>query len=114
MTDPNLRRRKHLMVPGEPRPIPRGATSITTVQRWVMSSLAFLTIEHLAAGIALAAVLSDPARPGARIGLLIVAAGFGIVAVVAGLLIHQRNPLSPWLLAGLLPSLVGAYFCLAA
>lgn len=87
--------------------------SITTVQRWVLSSLAFLTIEHLAAGIVVAAIVTDPSRTGDRIGLLIVAAGFGTVAVAACLLIHQRRPLSAWLLAGLLPSLVGAYLCFA-
>lgn len=114
MSDANAKRRKHLMVPGEIRPMARGGTSITTVQRWVMSSLAFVTIEHMAAGVALAAVVSDPSRPGARIGLLIVAAGFGTLAVVTCLLIHQRNPVSPWLVAGWLPSLVGAYLCFVA
>lgn len=114
MSDPNGRRRKHLMVPGEPRPVPRRTTSITTVQRWVLSTLAFVIIELMAGGVALTAVVSDASRPGPRIGLLIVAGGFGTVAVVACLLIHQRSPLSPWLLAGLLPSLVGAYFCFVA
>lgn len=113
MSEPRTRPRKHLMVPGQPRPASRRTTSITTVQRWVLSSLAFVTIEHLAAGIVLAAVVADPSRPGSRIGLLIVAAGFGTVAVVAVLLIHQRRPLSPWLLAGLLPTAVGAYLCFA-
>lgn len=111
MAEATLKRRKHLMVPGEPRPAPRRTMSVTTVQRWVLSSLAFLTIEHLAAGIVVAAVVTDPSRPGARIGLLVVAAGFGTVAVAACLLIHQRRPLSVWLLAGLLPTLVGAYLC---
>ena len=115
MTEPTPRRRKHLMVPGEPRPAPSRTMSITTVQRWVLSSLAFLTIEHLAAGIVVAAIVTDPSRTSDRIGLLIVAAGFGTVAVAvaACLLIHQRRPLSGWLLAGLLPSLVGAYLCFA-
>jgi hypothetical protein len=113
MTEETPRRRKHLMVPGEPRPAASQGMSITTVQRWVMSSLAFLTIEHLSAGIVVAAVFTDPSRPGTRIGLLVVAAGFGTVAVVASLLIHQRHPLSWWLLLGLLPSMVGAYVCFA-
>jgi hypothetical protein len=33
--------------------------------------------------------------------------------VVVVLLIHQRRPLSVWLLASLLTALVGAYFSLA-
>lgn len=113
MTELTPTRRKHVMVPGEPRPVPNRTTSITTVQRWVLSSLTFVTIEHMAAEVVLAAVVADPSRPGTRIGLLAVAAGFGTVAVVACLLIHQRRPLSIWLLAGLLPSLVGAYLYFA-
>ena len=31
--------RKHLMTPGQPRPPQRYSTSLTSVQRWVMSSL---------------------------------------------------------------------------
>lgn len=102
------------MVPGEPRPASGQGMSITTVQRWVMSSLALLTIEHLAGGIVVAAVFTEPSRPGARIGLLCIAAAFGTLGVVACLLIHQRHPLSWWLPLGLLPSLVGGYLCFAA
>jgi hypothetical protein len=75
--------------------------------------LAFVTIARLADGIVVAAVVADPSRPKARIGLLFVAVGFGTVALVVVLLIHQRRPVSVWLLASLLPALVGAYFCLA-
>jgi len=55
-----------------------------------------------------AAVVADPSRTAARIGLPIVAAGFGTVAVVSVLPNHQQRPLSVWLLVGLLPSAVGA------
>jgi hypothetical protein len=98
--------RKHLMTPGQPRPAQR-STSLTTVQRWVMSSLSAITILHMSAGLVVAAVVSD--RLGSQIGLLLIGAAFGILAFVAALLIHRRNPLSPWLLVGLLPALVGAY-----
>jgi hypothetical protein len=99
------------MVPGQPRPRSRRSTSITTVQRWVMSSLAFITIEHLAGGIVLAAILLAGSRPGAQAGLLTVASGFGAVAVAAVLLIHQKRLLSPWLVLAVLPWAVGGYFC---
>ena len=46
----------------------------------------------------------SPAGLGALIGLI------GVIAVAAGLLIHGRRPLSPWLLLGLLPAAVGAWF----
>jgi hypothetical protein len=108
---PAQRPRKHLMVPGQPRPAPHRSTNITTIQRWVLSSLAFVTIEHMAAGVVVAAVFTDPAEPGTRIGLLAVAGGFATVAVSAALLIHQKRLVSPWLLLALLPPVVGAYFC---
>ncbi|MGZ4427143.1 MAG: hypothetical protein ACXVXC_17090 [Nocardioidaceae bacterium] len=100
--------RKHLMTPGQPRPQRRESMSLTSVQRWVMSILAATTIMHLAAGLVVAAAFSD--RLDARIGLLVIATAFGLLAMVAALLIHQRRPLSAWLLIGLLPSLVGVYF----
>lgn len=108
---PEQRPRKHLMVPGQPRPVPHRQTSITTVQRWVLSSLAFFTIEHMAGGVVLAAVFTDPSKPGTRIGLLVVAGGFATVAVSAPLVIHQKRLPSLWLLLALVPPLVGAYFC---
>jgi hypothetical protein len=87
--------------------------SLTSVQKWVMSVLAVTTIEHLAAGIVLAAYFLEDGRDGARAGLLVIAAFFGMVAVAVGFLIHRRNPVSPWLLLGLLPAVVGAFFCWA-
>lgn len=101
--------RKHLMVPGQPRPV-RRHSNIERVQRIILSSLAFITIEHLALGIALVAITADHATNGVKIGLLVVATMFGFVAVTVALLIHRRSPLSPWLVFGLLPGLIGAYF----
>jgi peptidoglycan/LPS O-acetylase OafA/YrhL len=102
--------RKHLMTPGQPRPQQR-STNITSVQRWVMSSLTAITIMHMSAGIVVAAYVSD--RRSSQIGLLVIAAVFGVLAFVAALLIHRRSPLSWWLLPGLLPAVVGAYLILA-
>jgi hypothetical protein len=101
--------RKHLMTPGQPRP-PQRQTNITTVQRWVASSLTAVTILHMSGGIVVAAYVSD--RRSSQIGLLVIAAAFGVLAFVAALLIHRRSPLSWWLLPGLLPALVGAYVIL--
>lgn len=85
--------------------------SITTVQRWVLSSLALITIEHLAGAIVLAAVVTAESRPGTRIGLLVVATGFALVGIAAARLIHQRTPLTPWLVLALVPGAVGAWLC---
>ena len=99
--------RKHLMTPGQPRPQQRYNTSLTSVQRWVMSTLVAITILHLSAGLVVAAYFAD--RVSSQIGLLVISALFGLIAFVAALLIHKRSPLSPWLLPGLVPALVGAY-----
>jgi hypothetical protein len=100
--------RKHLMTPGQPRPQRPEPMSLGRVQRWVLSVLAATTIMHMSAGLVLAAVFSD--KEASRIGLLVISGAFGVLAIVAALLIHRRNPLSPWLLLGLVPVAVGAYF----
>ncbi|MGN6128863.1 MAG: hypothetical protein ACTHOK_00810 [Nocardioidaceae bacterium] len=102
------RPRKHLMTPGQPRPAYREPMSLSRVQRWVMSTLAATTILHLAAGLAVAAAFSP--RLDAKIGLLVIAGAFGVLSVLAVLLIHKQRLLSPWLLLGTLPSVVGAWF----
>jgi len=98
--------RKHLMVPGQPRPQQRYSTSLSTVQKWVMSTLVAITILHLAVGIAVAAYFAP--RADGRIGLLVISGIFGLIAFAAARLIHRVNPLSPWLLLGLVPAVVGA------
>ena len=50
-----------------------------------------------------------PSATSARAGLNVIAGAFGVAAVVAGLAIHRRPPLSPWLLLGLLPTVVGLW-----
>lgn len=97
--------RRHLMDPGNPRPTNREPMSIGRVQKWVMSSLAATTILHLAIGLVVAAVFAE--RRDAQVALLLIGAASGVIAMVAALLIHQHRLLSPWLLIGLLPSLVG-------
>lgn len=81
--------------------------SLTRVQRWVMSTLAVTTIFHMSAGLVLAAMYVPTLD--AQIGLLAVSGAFGVVAVAAGVLIHQRSPLTPWLLLGLVPPAIGAW-----
>ncbi len=108
---PAPRRAKHLMDPANPRPVhPRRETSISTVQRWVLSVLVVTTIIHLSVGVVAAAFTIEEDRPGARAGMLVVAAVFGMGSVVAGALIHHKSPLTWFLPLGLIPSLVGAYF----
>jgi len=84
--------------------------SLGTVQRWVLSTLAATTIMHLAVGLVVAAVFID--RQSSKIGLLVISAAFGVLAIEAALLIHRHRPLSWWLLLGLVPTLVGCYIVL--
>jgi hypothetical protein len=94
------------------RAAPERHTDITVVQQWVMSSLALVTVEHLATGLVILAAMMDPERRGDRIGLLVNAAVIGMLGVVAFRLIHKKRWLTPWLLIGTIPSLVGAYLML--
>ena len=104
--------RRHLMTPGQPpRPAPRGGMTTSSVQRWIMSSLAVTTILHLAGGLVAAAAYVEVRS--SQIGLLVLAGAFGLLAFGAGLVIHGKNPLHPLLLLGLLPALLGAWWLLA-
>jgi hypothetical protein len=96
------------MDPSNPRPAaPAGAMSMSQVQKWVLSALAFVTILHMSAGLVIAAMFIDDDRLDARIGLNILAMGFGVLAVAAARGIHQWRMLSPWLLLGVVPGIVG-------
>lgn len=99
--------RKHLMDPSRPRVQNREPMSLGRVQKWVLSTLAATTIMHLAGGLVVAAVFSE--RLDAQVGLLAIGAAFGVIAILAALIIHQHRLLSPWLLLGLAPSVAGAF-----
>ena len=102
---------KHLMDPANPRPVhPRRQMGLTEVQRWVLSVLVVTTIAHMAFGVVAAAFTIEDDRPGAKVAMLVIAAIFGMGAVVAGALIHQKNPVNWFLPLGWIPSAVGAYF----
>lgn len=116
MTDPQgpvqPRRPRHLMdphAPRRPRDFDREMKSLTRVQRWVMSALVVTTLFHLAAGLVVAALFLDDPRPGAEIGLCVIAGAFGVIAIAMGFVIHKRNPFTPWLALGLAPTVVGIW-----
>ena len=116
-SSPQRRRPRHLL---DPEDLHRShqrsqgtAESLSRVQMWVMSVLVVTTLEHLAGGVALAAVFTPDARLDARIGLNVIAAVMGCLAVGAGLMIHRRSLLSWWLLLGLLPGVIGGWLTFA-
>jgi hypothetical protein len=86
-----------------------GGMSLDTVQKWVLSVLAATTIVHLAGGLVIAAMFIDDDRTDARVGLNVLAAAFGVLAVAVFRAVHQFKPLSWWLLLGLLPGIVGLW-----
>jgi hypothetical protein len=116
MTEPSLHRpRKHLMTPEQlagtaPRPAtrPRGAMTLSSVQKWVMSTLAVSTLLHMAGGLVLAARYVD--ETSSTIGLLVLSGAFGLLSWAAGLLIHGRSLAHPLMLLGLVPPALGAWW----
>jgi type III secretory pathway component EscS len=112
-----VRRPRHLLDPANLHQSHRSSQSshesLTSVQRWVMSVLAVTTILHLSVGLVVAAIYMDDSRLDARIGLNVIAAVVAILAVAVGRVIHQKNPLSAWLLLGLVPGAVGLWLTLA-
>jgi hypothetical protein len=81
---------------------------IERVQKWVMTALMMTTAVIFASGLSLLAGQAD--RPGAKPGLLTIAAIVGIIAVAAARVIHQKSVLTPLLLLGVIPAAVLGYF----
>ena len=105
------KRQRHLMDPNNPVRM-RNDHQLSKVQRTVMSALAVTTILHLSAGLVIAAYFLDDVGDGGKIGLLVIAAAFGVLAVAAGFVIHKKSAATPWLLLGLIPAVVGAFWVL--
>ncbi|WP_125569831.1 hypothetical protein [Nocardioides baekrokdamisoli] len=111
MSETPVRRPRHLMDPNNPvRPVNNKA--LTHVQRWVVSVLAVFTIAHLSIGLVIASLIVVGQSNTPRIGLNVIAGMFGLVAVAVGFVIHKKSPLTPWLLLGLIPMIVGLWITL--
>jgi hypothetical protein len=110
-----VRRAKHLIDPADPRPRPSGAerkrdeASLNRVREWVMSALVVTTMFHLAAGLTVAAIFTDDDKTGARVGLNVIAAIILTAGVAGARAIHHKNPVSVWLVLGVLPTVVGLW-----
>lgn len=116
-SQPPKKRPRHLMDPDNLRreTITRtdaGPMHLEPVQKWVLSVLAFTTIIHLSVGLVIAAVSVGDDRMDAQIGLNVIAAAFGVIAVAVFRAIHRKPLLSPWLLLGVVPGVIGLYFVL--
>ena len=105
------RRRRHLMDPANPQRQVNDR-SLTRVQRWVMSVLVVTTILHMSGGLILAATFLD-APTASRVVLCVIGGAFGVIAVAVGIAIHGRKVLTPWLLLGFIPLVVGLVLVLS-
>jgi len=105
------KRQRHLMDPNNLQRM-RNDQQLTKVQRTVMSALAVTTIIHLSVGLVIAAYAIDGVGNGGKIGLLLIAAAFGLLAVAAGFVIHKKSPVTLWVLLGLIPAVAGAFWVL--
>ena len=112
MTETPPPRRRHLMDPNQPRrpADPEALARLQRVQQWVMSVLVVTTVFHLSAGLVLLCAAVDEDRLDARIGLNVLGAASMVAGIAAARGIHRKPILSPWLLLGLLPGLLGLWF----
>ena len=100
--------RKHLMVPGQPRPPSRpGAMSTPQVQRWIYTVLTVALVGHLAEALVLFALAVPDGHRSSTIGLLVIAGVVGLLAAAGVRAIHHRRLMSSWLLVGWGPAAAG-------
>ena len=111
MEETQPRRARHLMDPANPVREVNNA-QLTNVQRWVVSVLTVTTIGHLSVGLVVAAYFLAEGNLVSEIGLCAIAAAFGVIAVAVGRVIHGASVVTPWLLLGLIPGIVGVVLCL--
>src|SRR3546814_18298504 len=86
-----VKRPRHLMDPNNPqRAVSTGDRPLGNVQTWVMSVLAVPTIVHLQLGLILGAMPTGEGHTDDQLGLMVIATIFGMLAVGAGAVLHQR------------------------
>ena len=78
---------------------------VERVQRWVMSAL-LVTVAFIFAG-GLALLSASSLQNGARPGLLVMATIVGVLGIAGVRVIHDKSVLTPWILAGVLPAVLG-------
>jgi hypothetical protein len=81
---------------------------VERVQKWVMSTLLTTVMFIFAFGLSLLGQ-HLPDNPGADVGLVVIGAAIGITAILAVRVINERRLLTPWLLLGVVPALLGWY-----
>ncbi|MGZ0153491.1 hypothetical protein ACXJJ3_40940 [Kribbella sp. WER1] len=83
---------------------------IETVQKWVASVILFHVGSVPAVSLAVYSIGFARHDRGRGIGLWLMSAVIGLVTIAGMRLIHRRNPLSLWLLVGILPTVVTGFW----
>jgi hypothetical protein len=84
--------------------------NIVTVQRWVASVILIHIGSVPAVTLAVYSIGIAEHDHGRGIGLWLMSGVIGLVTIAGVRLIHQRTPLSLWLLIGLLPTAATAFY----
>jgi predicted neutral ceramidase superfamily lipid hydrolase len=85
--------------------------SLDFVQRMILSALIVVVMGTLSAGLAAYLVLRPDELPlGSRIMLWVMTGLIGLVTAGVILVVNRRRPYAPWVLLGLLPMAVSAWW----
>lgn len=87
----------------------RDLEKLTRVKQWVTSALVLTTMFHLSVGLMIAAYYMNEDRADARVGLNVIAGVLWIAGIAGARAIHQKNPVSLWLAAGLVLPAIGMF-----
>lgn len=85
---------------------------IETVQRWVASAILFHVGSVPAVTLAVYSIGVAETDYGKGVGLWFMSGVIGLLTVAGILAIFQRSLLSPWLIAGALPTAVTGFYVL--
>jgi hypothetical protein len=89
----------------QPRPM-----KIETVQRWVASVILFHVGSVPTVSLAVYSIGFTHTDRGRGIGLWLMSGVIGLLTIAGIRLIFQRTPFSPWLLLGILPTVVTGFY----
>jgi hypothetical protein len=89
----------------QPKPM-----KIETVQKWVASVILFHVGSVPAVSLAVYSIGFTKHDHGRGIGLWLMSGVIGLLTIAGMRLIHHRNPLTPWLIFGILPTAITGFY----
>ena len=91
-------------------PSKRRGMNIETVQRWVFAVILIHIGGSPTAALAAYAPHMEQVKHSTGVGLWIMSGVVGLATTAGVLLIHQRSLLSPWLILGIIPMAISAFY----